>query len=83
MTIESLARTIAKARHGTDAHWANYVPSALAVLATFADVLENLSIEPYFLADDIRALLALSDGAQEGFRGINPTRFHYNEADDY
>lgn len=28
MTIESLARTIAKARHGTDAHWANYVPSA-------------------------------------------------------
>ena len=30
MTIEALARTIAKARHGTDAHWANYVEAAKA-----------------------------------------------------
>lgn len=64
MTIESLARTIAKARHGTDAHWANYLPSARAVLSKFADTLEKLAIEPYFLADDIRDLLAQPDGAQ-------------------
>lgn len=33
MTLESLARTIAKARHGTDAHWAHYVGAARAVVA--------------------------------------------------
>ena len=32
MTPESLARTIAKARHGTDAHWAHYVGAAEAVV---------------------------------------------------
>lgn len=31
MTLSNLARTIAKARHGTDAMWANYLPSARAV----------------------------------------------------
>ena len=35
MTPESLARTIAKARHGTDAYWANYLRSARAVLDDF------------------------------------------------
>ena len=33
--IEELARTIAKARHGTDAMWANYVGAAEAVLELF------------------------------------------------
>ncbi len=33
MTLESLARTIAKARHGTDAHWPHYVGVAEAVIA--------------------------------------------------
>ncbi|MBZ9943405.1 hypothetical protein LB533_20170 [Mesorhizobium sp. BR1-1-13] len=32
MTLESLARTIAKARHGTDAMWANYMGAARAVV---------------------------------------------------
>lgn len=32
LSLESLARTIAKARHGTDAMWANYLPSARAVM---------------------------------------------------
>lgn len=33
MTLQSLARTIAKARHGTDAMWANYLKAAEAVAA--------------------------------------------------
>lgn len=32
MTLESLARTIAKARHGTDAMWPNYIGAAEAVV---------------------------------------------------
>ena len=36
MSPESLARTIAKARHGTDAMWANYLRSAQAVLDDFS-----------------------------------------------
>lgn len=32
MTLESLARTIAKARHGTDAMWANYMGKAFALI---------------------------------------------------
>lgn len=34
MTLESLARTIAKARHGTDAMWANYMGAADAVVSS-------------------------------------------------
>ncbi|MEX0406900.1 hypothetical protein ABGN05_14645 [Aquibium sp. LZ166] len=33
--IEEIARTIARARHGTDAMWANYVSAAEAVLELF------------------------------------------------
>ncbi|TPJ86987.1 MULTISPECIES: hypothetical protein [unclassified Mesorhizobium] len=32
ISLESLARTIAKARHGTDAMWANYMGAAEAVV---------------------------------------------------
>lgn len=64
MTIESLARTIAKARHGTDAHWANYVPSARDALVWFVEVMEKPSFEPFYIADYIRDLLAQPDGAQ-------------------
>ncbi|MBZ9922161.1 hypothetical protein LB579_31240 [Mesorhizobium sp. BR1-1-7] len=49
MTLQSLARTIAKARHGTDAMWANYMGAAEAVVAldrtTYAD-----SVAPYAAA---------------------------------
>ncbi|MBZ9973548.1 hypothetical protein LB517_28360 [Mesorhizobium sp. BR1-1-12] len=44
MTLESLARTIAKARHGTDAMWANYMGAAEAarreVAKQYADAVE-------------------------------------------
>ncbi|MFC3644381.1 hypothetical protein [Aquibium oceanicum] len=33
--IEEIARTIAKAKHGTDAMWANYVGAAEAVIGLF------------------------------------------------
>lgn len=37
MTLESLARTIAKARHGTDAMWANYMGAAEAAWREVAE----------------------------------------------
>lgn len=33
LSLEALARTIAKARHGTDAMWANYMGAARAVMS--------------------------------------------------
>lgn len=36
MTLESLARTIAKARHGTDVMWPNYMEAAEAAAEWFA-----------------------------------------------
>lgn len=41
MTLaQYLARTIAKARHGTDAHWANYMSAAEAVQKLYTPTLE-------------------------------------------
>jgi hypothetical protein len=59
MTIESLARTIAKARHGTDAHWANYVPSA-------REVVQRIYEEGFRCGHQalLERILALPDGAQ-------------------
>ncbi|RWO08256.1 hypothetical protein [Mesorhizobium sp.] len=42
MTLESLARTIAKARHGTDAMWANYMGAAEAVVREMAKLSDDL-----------------------------------------
>lgn len=42
MTLESLARTIAKARHGTDAYWANYMEAAEAVVAALYEPTEYM-----------------------------------------
>lgn len=36
MTLESLARTIAKARHGTDVMWPNYMEAAKKAAEWFA-----------------------------------------------
>lgn len=35
MTLESLARTITKARYGTDEHWAAMLPAARAAIDEF------------------------------------------------
>ena len=40
MTLQHLARTIAKARHGTDAMWANYMGAAEAVSELYAPQVE-------------------------------------------
>lgn len=65
MTIESLARTIAKARHGTDAHWANYVGAAEAVMKEIRNNLDQYDTsEGFIVAREWRTLLALPDGAQ-------------------
>lgn len=56
MTLESLARTIAKARYGTDDFWVQMMPAARAVVTVTADWLETAGAEPHLLADDLRAL---------------------------
>lgn len=43
MTLQSLARTIAKARHGTDAMWANYMGAAEAVVKEFEAIAAGLT----------------------------------------
>lgn len=35
MTLESLARTIARARYGTDSHWVAMLPAARAAIDEF------------------------------------------------
>lgn len=80
MTLESLARTIAKARHGTDAMWANYMGAAEVVHNQQAAALHKLYGD-YPAGPDypdraevwnnainaaMRALLAQPDSAQEG-----------------
>lgn len=79
-SIQHLARTIAKARHGTDVHWAHYVGAAEAVYNQQAVSLHKL-YGAYPAGPDypdraevwnnainaaMRALLAQPDGAQEG-----------------
>lgn len=78
VTIESLARTIAKARHGTDAHWANYVGAAEDASRHIAEVVAGKFLHNYkhdggypdrseVLDAAIRSvtdLLAQPDGAQ-------------------
>ncbi|TPM67430.1 hypothetical protein [Mesorhizobium sp. B2-2-1] len=51
MTLESLARTIAKARHGTDAMWANYMGAAEAAAEWSAGVARSEMMD----ADDREA----------------------------
>lgn len=58
MTLESLARTIAKARHGTDAMWANYLPSARAVVEEVCSSLDQYDTsEGFIVAREWRAAL--------------------------
>ena len=65
MTLESIARTIAKARHGTDAHWANYLPAAEAVMKEICNNLDQYDTsEGFIIAREWRAILAQPDGAQ-------------------
>lgn len=44
MTLESLARTIAKARHGTDAMWANYMGAAESARREIVEVCAKIAI---------------------------------------
>jgi hypothetical protein len=58
MTLESLARTIAKARHGTDAMCANYLPSARAVMDDVCNSLDQYDTsEGFIIAREWRATL--------------------------
>lgn len=68
MTIESLARTIAKARHGTDAHWAAFLPAAVAALEEFAKFAEARVV---FGVDYLEARTAL--GIADDLRSIAAT----------
>lgn len=78
LSIQQLARTIAKARHGTDAMWANYIGAAREaqreVVEACVAVANTCALE--FSSDAkrkaaatvrarLRALLAQPDGGQE------------------
>lgn len=45
MTLQSLARTIAKARHGTDAMWTSYMGAAEAVAEWAASIADEYVTE--------------------------------------
>lgn len=60
MTLEALARTIAKARHGTDAMWANYMTAARAVTEKFIEAID----EKADLASTIDSTFELGDWAE-------------------
>lgn len=65
MTLEHLARTIAKARHGTDAMWANYMDAAKAAAEWSAQLAQTFAVEG---ADLIKARTAKA--IAEGFRDL-------------
>lgn len=70
LSLESLARTIAKAQHGTDAYWANYMPAARAARESVTYWIESLLAKQVDKAawERVRALIAQPDGAQSGER---------------
>ncbi|QKC99147.1 hypothetical protein [Mesorhizobium sp. NZP2298] len=53
MTLESLARTIAKARHGTDEFWIQFMPAAEAAVRALADAAEKEMSSAYVWLDEI------------------------------
>lgn len=78
MTLESLARTIAKARHGTDVMWPNYIGAAEAVVGVFIEAgetaepkREDLFTHFYHDADGIEDNAYMDpDDARAAFRAM-------------
>jgi len=65
MTLESLARTIAEAQHGTDAYWANCMPAARAVVREMERAADKKdTITGYAVSGWLQAIIARPDGAQ-------------------